>query len=74
MQRLFSVILVPQTKGGYFVECPALPGCYSQGETRDEAMANIREAIELVLEDLSALGQEVPEVGAPTVEQVRIAV
>lgn len=74
MQRLFSVILVPQPEGGFFVECPGLPGCYSQGETREEAMTNIREAIELTLEDLSALGEAIPEVGVPTVEQVRIAV
>ncbi|MFG0284523.1 MAG: type II toxin-antitoxin system HicB family antitoxin [Phycisphaerales bacterium JB039] len=51
MQRSFAVILHPQAEGGYFVEAPSLPGCYSQGETLEEALANIREAIELVLED-----------------------
>jgi predicted RNase H-like HicB family nuclease len=74
MQRVFWVILAPQTEGGYFVECPSLPGCYSQGETREEALANIREAIELTLEDLTAQGQAIPEAGTPTVEQVRIPV
>lgn len=29
MNRIFDVVLVPQAEGGYFVECPALPGCYS---------------------------------------------
>jgi predicted RNase H-like HicB family nuclease len=41
----FTVILEPEEVGGYSVQCPALPGCASQGETLDEALANIREAI-----------------------------
>ncbi|MFN0010353.1 MAG: type II toxin-antitoxin system HicB family antitoxin [Phycisphaerales bacterium] len=54
MERTFSVVLVPQPEGGYFVQCPSLPGCYSQGESVEESMANIREAIELTLEDMAA--------------------
>lgn len=50
--RSFPVVLTPQPEGGYFVQCPTLPGCYSQGETVEESLANIREAIELALEDL----------------------
>ncbi len=45
-----KVLLRPETVGGYSVSVPALPGCFSQGETRDEALANIREAAELWLE------------------------
>ena len=37
------------------------PGCYSQGDSVDEALANIREAIELVVEDLKARGEEIPD-------------
>src|SRR3989442_12757706 len=48
----FKVILKPDDTGGYVVSCPSLPGCYSQGETVDEALANIKEAIELCLEDM----------------------
>jgi antitoxin HicB len=48
----FKVLLEPDEDGGYVVVCPSLPGCYSQGETVEEALANIREAIELCLEDL----------------------
>ena len=44
----FTVILEPE-KIGYSIHCPALPGCVSQGDTREEAMANIREAIEGIL-------------------------
>ena len=50
--RDFKVFLEPDLDyGGYVVVCPSLPGCYSQGKTVSEALANIREAIELALED-----------------------
>lgn len=45
-----KVILEACEEGGYTVYAPSLPGCISEGETRDEALANIREAIELYLE------------------------
>jgi antitoxin HicB len=46
---------------GYVVMCPSLPGCYSQGHTIEEALANIREAIELVLEDMQESGEAIPD-------------
>jgi predicted RNase H-like HicB family nuclease len=45
-----KVILEPSEEGGYTVYVPSLPGCISEGNTREEALANIREAIELYLE------------------------
>ena len=48
----YTVILEPQ-EGGYTVRCLELPGAISQGETKEEALANIKEAIGLVLEVLS---------------------
>ena len=45
-----KVLLHPADEGGYWAEIPALPGCVSQGESRDEALANIREAAEGWLE------------------------
>ena len=45
----YPVVLI-ETVEGFAVSCPALPGCHSQGATRDEALANIREAIALWLE------------------------
>ncbi len=47
---IFDVILEEEDDGSYSVHCPALKGCHSQGATRDEAIVNIREAIELYLE------------------------
>lgn len=62
----FKVIIEPSEDGGYTAYVPSLPGCISEGETVEEAMANIREAIELYLEpveddfviDESAIVQE----------------
>ncbi len=57
----FKVFLEPDETGGYVVSCPALAGCYSQGGTVAEAMANIKEAIELCLEDMRARGEAIPD-------------
>lgn len=45
-----KIVLEPSGEGGYTAIVPALPGCISQGDSREEALANIREAIELYLE------------------------
>ena len=47
----YNVILQKEDEGGYSVWVPTLPGCASQGETFEEAIKNIKEAIELYLED-----------------------
>ena len=47
---ILKVILEPSEDGGYTALVPSLPGCISEGDTREEALANIREAIELYLE------------------------
>ncbi len=46
----FKVVLEPSEEGGYTVYVPSLPGCISEGETVEEALKNIQEAIELYLE------------------------
>jgi predicted RNase H-like HicB family nuclease len=55
INRDFKVVLKPDEDRGYFAVCPSLPGCYSQGKTVPEALANIREAIGLCLEDIEDL-------------------
>lgn len=57
----YTVILVPEEEGGYSVEVPALPGCCTQGETRDEAISMAKEAIELYLESCKAHSEPIPE-------------
>ena len=67
-KRKYTVILEPGEDGYIVAQCPALPGCWSQGTTREEAMANIQEAIELYLESLTANGERIPEEEVRTVE------
>jgi predicted RNase H-like HicB family nuclease len=56
----YTVILEREEDGGYVATVPALPGCVSQGDTRDEVMRNIREAADLYIEDCIAAGDPVP--------------
>ena len=56
----YAVVIHEDPDGGFWGEVPALPGCYSQGETVDELKHNIREAIAGVLEVLKEQG-EVPD-------------
>ncbi len=66
---LYTVVLGRESDGGYVVSVPVLPGCVSQGDTRVEALANIREAIELCVEDCRDAGDPVPtEAGKEFVE------
>jgi predicted RNase H-like HicB family nuclease len=55
------VIIYTDEDGYWIAECPSLPGCVSQGDTEEEALANIKEAIELYIEDLLANDEPVPE-------------
>lgn len=56
----YTVILQREADGGYVATVPALPGCVSQGDSRDQALANIEEAIEVYLEDVEAAGEPIP--------------
>ena len=50
----FKIVLEEDEEvGGYIVSCPSLPGCFSQGDTVDEAIENIKEAIQACLESLA---------------------
>ena len=65
----YTVVLEREADGGYVASVPALPGCITQGDTRDVALANIREAIELYLEDCRDAGDPIPtEAGKEFVE------
>ena len=56
-----QVVLYPGEDGFWIVECPSLPGCLSQGETRESAIRNIREAIDLYVEVLEEDRLPVPQ-------------
>lgn len=68
--RTYTVVVHEDPEGGFWGEVPALPGCYSQGETIEELRENIREAIAGVLEVLREQGQE-PE---PSIRIMDVAV
>jgi predicted RNase H-like HicB family nuclease len=73
-RRRFAVVLEPEEDDGYSVHCPALPGCVSQGDTREEALENIQEAILLILgvmdEDGTPVPVETPEVISEEIRQI----
>ena len=65
----YTVILEREPDGGYVASVPALPGCVSQGDTRDQALANIKESAALYAEDCRDAGDPVPtEAGKEFIE------
>jgi len=66
----FKVILIPEEEGRYSVQVPALPGCFTCGDTREEALEMARDAMGLYLDELVAQGQPIPsdDVEAVSVE------
>lgn len=69
----FTVILTPDLEdGGYAGECPAIPGCISEGNTVEEALANMKEAIEGCLESLAARRNPLPQDGTVIVANVEV--
>ena len=68
----FPVIIYQEETGGFSVVCPSLPGCHSQGGTLDEALSNIREAIELCLEVMEEDGIPAPTAKEPMITSVEI--
>ena len=57
----FQVIIEQDEEGWYVAECPALKACYTQGKTYEEAIENIKDVIQMCLEELRESGQPVPE-------------
>lgn len=67
-------IIIERDENGYFASCPPLQGCYTQGDTYDEALANIHDAIELYLEDMQAEKEEIREPKDVTFSSVEVSV
>jgi predicted RNase H-like HicB family nuclease len=74
MKQITLPIIVESDEDGYFVSCPSLQGCYSQGDTYEAAVANIKDAIRLHIEDRRAAGEEVPEHVSVSLSTVEVAV
>ncbi len=73
--RRYSIVLTPDNEeGGYVVDVPMLPGCHTQGDTLEEAIANAREAIAGWIADAEKHGEQIPEEGdAPQVLRIDVA-
>lgn len=69
----FSVI-IEKDKDGYFAFCPELQGCYSQGDTYEETLENIRDAIRLHVVDRIAEGEEIPQPESVSLTSMEVAV
>jgi len=74
MRHLTLPIIIEADEDGYFVSCPALQGCYSQAETYEQAIENIKDAIRLHVEDRLADGEEVLEPASLSLSTVQVAV
>ncbi len=74
VRNLTLPIVIEADSDGYFVSCPALQGCYSQGDSYEEAVENIKDAIRLHIEDRLANGEEVPEKVSVSLSTVEVAV
>ena len=70
MNQTFAVTLTPGKDGHLIAECPSLPGCVSQGRTAEEALANMKEAIEGILEVRRNMPDPIPP---PEVRLIEVA-
>lgn len=69
----FSVV-IEKDKDGYFAFCPELQGCYTQGDTYEDALENIRDAIRLHVEDRIEEGEEIPQPESISLTSLEVAV
>ena len=73
MRKVRMPVIITRDEDGYFVaEVPVLKSCFTQGKTREEALANIKEVIHLCLESMAEQGEPIPE--DYSLEQVEVAV
>ncbi len=75
MEQIYRFpVIVEHDKDGYFATCPDLQGCYSQGETYEDTLANITKAIRLHIEDRNAEHEEVSQPSAVSLSTVEVSV
>ena len=74
MKKLMLEIVIEKDRDGYFAYCPALQGCYTQGSTYEDAVANMKDAIRLNLEDRKTTHQSLPALESISVATLELAV
>ncbi|MFH0861729.1 MAG: type II toxin-antitoxin system HicB family antitoxin [Candidatus Altiarchaeota archaeon] len=70
--RRFKVALQPQPEGGYFVQVIGIPNCFTEGDTKKEALENAKDAISLCLEYLKDEGVDISKLGKPDIQTVAV--
>jgi antitoxin HicB len=70
--RKFAVVLEPEHEGGFTVRVPALPEIVTYGKNEEEALAMAEDAIRLVLEDMTARGEQIPAALTPSIREVTV--
>jgi predicted RNase H-like HicB family nuclease len=67
-------VVVEKDEHGYFAYCPQLQGCYTQGDTYEEALTNVKDAVRLILGDVKARGEPVPTTDTVSLTTLEVAV
>ncbi len=74
MKRYHLTVVVEKDQNGYFAYAPELQGCYTQGDTYEEVIANIRDAIKLHIEDRLANDERLPDSEVVSLSTLEVAV
>ena len=64
MEKYTLPVVIEKDEHGYFAMCPALQGCYSQGDTYEETLENIKDAIHLHIEDIRESGETIEKINS----------
>jgi predicted RNase H-like HicB family nuclease len=70
----YTAVFEPVKEGGYVVSIPSLPGCYTQGDTFEESLENIKEATSLYLEVMQKMKEELPKEEGVIVAPIKVKV
>ncbi len=74
MKKYRFAVVVERDNDGYFAFCPELQGCYTQGETYEEVLGNIKDAIRLHVEDRLEAREEIPQPESVSLTSLEVAV
>lgn len=74
MRRYVFSVVIERDEDGYFAFCPELQGCYAQGETYEDALENVRDAIQLHVADRLEDGEEIPQSESVSLTSLEVAV
>ncbi len=72
MNKFTLPVIVEKNEDGYFAFCPSLQGCYTQADTYEEILENIKDAISLHIDDRLLSGEELPKIGQISLTSVEV--